>query len=202
MLTHLPTQDRILLCATFLHIPRTSLLFSLGTELEQHCMTPNTAFPITSTHVSSVLKSINFLWLHRQMGTHYRRAPSSHCALLCLSPHCPLTVPHCAVLALVSLVPGVWRLTCAGAGSASWQHPASSSPARAQQVHHHTTSIPHLHHPASASHTGESFRQQYSILVHRYFQISAQLATTALAVSSMQCLYCFRYTEAQWWARC
>ena len=149
MLTHLPTQDRILLCATFLHIPRISLLFCWGTELEQHCMTPNTAFPITSTHVSSVLKSINFLWLHRQMGTHYRRAPSSHCALLCLSPHCPLTVPHCAVLALVSLVPGVWRLTCAGAGSASWQHPASSSPARAQQV----PTIPshHLHPPPSPS---------------------------------------------------
>ena len=64
-------------------------------------------------------------------------------------PHCPLTVPHCAVLALVSLVPGVWRLTCAGAGSASWQHPASSSPARAQQV----PTIPshHLHPPPSPS---------------------------------------------------
>ena len=60
-----------------------------------------------------------------------------------------LTVSHCAVLALVSLVPGVWRLTCAGAGSASWQHPASSSPARAQQV----PTIPshHLHPPPSPS---------------------------------------------------
>ena len=165
MLTHLPTQDRILLCATFLHIPRISLLFCWGTELEQHCMTPNTAFPITSTHVSSVLKSINFLWLHRQMGTHYRRSPSSHCALLCLSPHCPLTVPHCSSLCSIgTCLPGAgcvetdlcWCRQCQLAASRQ-QQPSSSTTGPHQ--HHHTTSIPHLHHPASASHTGESFRQ-------------------------------------------
>ena len=138
MLTHLPTQDRILLCATFLHIPRTSLLFCWGTELEQHCMTPNTAFPITSTHVSSVLKCINFLWPHRQMGTHYRRAPSSHCALLCLSPH------YSSLCSIGTCLPGAgcvetdlcWCRQCQLAASRQ-QQPSSSTTGP-----HHTITPP------------------------------------------------------------
>ena len=151
MLTHLPTQDRILLCATFLHIPRTSLLFCWGTELEQHCMTPNTAFPITSTHVSSVLKSINFLWLHRQMGTHCRRAPSSHFALLCLSPHCPLTVFS---VCSIGCLPGAgcvetdlcWCRQCQLAASRQ-QQPSSSTTG----PHHTITPPPSPPSPSSLS---------------------------------------------------
>ena len=125
---------------------------------------------------------------------------------LCTIVPVPSLSPHCSSLCSIgTCLPGAgcvetdlcWCRQCQLAASRQ-QQPSSSTTG----PHHHTTSIPHLHHPASASHTGESFRQQYSILVHRYFQISAQQATPAPAVSSMQCLYCFRYTEPQWWARC
>ena len=135
-----PGQD-IVVCNFFAHT-KNQPHFCWGTELEQHCMTPNTAFPITSTHVSSVLKSINFLWLHRQMGTHYRRAPSSHCALLCLSPHCPLTV--FSVCSIGTCLPGAgcvetdlcWCRQCQLAASRQ-QQPSSSTTGP-----HHTITPP------------------------------------------------------------
>ena len=161
MLTHLPTQDRILLCATLLHIPRISLIFSLGTELEQHCMTPNTAFP-TITHVSSVLKRVSTFWGHTDRWGHATDEPHFPTVHYCA---CPLTVPHCAVCSIGTCLPGAGcvetDLWLVQAGSR--QHPASS-PAPAQQV---PTSPPpptptSIHHP----HPATLVKVSYSILVH------------------------------------
>ena len=79
---------------------------------------------------------------------------------------------QCAVLPLVSLVPGVWRLTC------GWCRLVGSIPPAAQlqhnrspPSHHH---LPHLHPPSSPSHTGESFIQYLGSYYNFRFQTSRQ----------------------------
>ena len=67
---------------------------------------------------------------------------------------------QCAVLPLVSLVPGVWRLTCGWCRLAVGSIPpaAQLQHNRSPPSHHH----PHLHHPQPAT----LVKVSYSILIH------------------------------------
>ena len=161
------------MCNSFAHT-KNQPHFSLGTELEQHCMTPNNVFP-TNTHVFSVLKRVPTFCGHTDRWGHTTDEPHFPTVHYCA---CPLTVPslfltvQCAVLALVSLVPGVWRLTCGWCRLAVGSIPpaAQLQHNRSPPSHHH----PHLHPPSSPSHTGESFIQYLGSYYNFRFQTSRQ----------------------------
>ena len=192
-----PGQD-IVVCNSFAHT-KNQPHFSLGTELEQHCMTPNTVFP-TNTHVSSVLKRVPTFWGHTDRWGHATDEPHFPTVHYCA---CPLTVPHCAVCSIATCLPGAGCVeTDLWLVQAGRQHPASS-PAPAQQV---PTSPPpptptSIHHP----HPATLVKVSYSILIHIIISDFSPVGNTissSLLYAMFVLFQIYRATEPQWWARC